>query len=981
MAVDAAGNIWVVGTTFSTDLPLLNAFQTINSGTQVVFSTDAGATWNPLSSPQPNANYDRQPATMAVDPTNASTLYVGSGSNVCKSTDAGHHFNCVALPVVATLTSLAIDPRQPATVYASLATPGGVYKSTDGGQTWTNASTGLPTPFAESIVIDPFHSNVLYAWTGSGGYVSNNGAASWQPSSLPWPPGDFFSGLRFSFDPVTPGTIYGPGFAVSGIFIQKSTDGGNSWTKLNAPFVGCCVVADPKVAGALYGGEGSLAFWKSTDGGATWVSSSVEGGVVGSIAVDPANPQIILAGQYRSTDGGDTWSATNVSRSLQPMFTPSAAGTAYALAPTTSDAFVAEFLPDGKTLVFASYFGGIDNETGNAIAIDAAGNIWIAGSTSSTDLPVTAGAFQPTLRGSTNGFIAKISSGGKLLSATYLGGSKSDAALGIAVGPQGNPWIIGSWTSTDFPFTTPPPLIPLGQQGGVLSELDSSAGQLLYSVPENGTFDSNGKGIAVDPSGNVIVTGSTGAKAFVLKVDPSGQQVYQQSFGGSQGPPVNTSGGYLPSFENAHTLGVAVVTDQAGNAYVAGTTSTSDFPVTPNAYQTTIGSGCPYYALTVNTGLIGVIGFSLIDDSFVLKLGPDGTVSYATFVGGSCYDRPTGIAVDGGGNVSIAGETDSYDYPLLSAVEAAPAYRQFASFVSSLNASGSALTFSSYLYAGSSPSVVASGGATYVSGSVGVGAQTLPDSGAYTPPTVFARDGYLAVLKPPVSAPAVNLTQVFNAFSLLPGPVAPGEIVSIGVPGFVPSQPIDVGIYVQAPLTTNLGGVGITFDGVPAYMMSISNGTIVCIAPAGIAGQSSTAVQVSINGSVSNVLSVSVAPTALGLLSLDRSGKGQADAQNPDGTLNSPGNPAPRGTAVTIFFTGGGVTTPPETDGAVPGTPAIAPAAPVSSTCTLVHALPGFVPGIFACYYPTPSNPGGPQYTVSLGSGTSQSQALLIYVK
>ena len=76
MAVDASGNIWVVGTTFSADLPLLNAFQAINSGTQVVFSTDAGATWNPLSSPQPGANFE-QPATMAVDPTNASILYVG----------------------------------------------------------------------------------------------------------------------------------------------------------------------------------------------------------------------------------------------------------------------------------------------------------------------------------------------------------------------------------------------------------------------------------------------------------------------------------------------------------------------------------------------------------------------------------------------------------------------------------------------------------------------------------------------------------------------------------------------------------------------------------------------------------------------------------------------------------------------------------------------------------------------------------------
>src|SRR5450432_2229834 len=66
MAVDASGNIWVVGTTFSADLPLLNAFQNTNSGTQVVFSSDSGATWNPLSSPRPNVT-QQQPAKMAVD--------------------------------------------------------------------------------------------------------------------------------------------------------------------------------------------------------------------------------------------------------------------------------------------------------------------------------------------------------------------------------------------------------------------------------------------------------------------------------------------------------------------------------------------------------------------------------------------------------------------------------------------------------------------------------------------------------------------------------------------------------------------------------------------------------------------------------------------------------------------------------------------------------------------------------------------------
>ncbi len=979
MAVDASGNIWVVGTTFSADLPVLNPFQAANSGTQVVVSTDAGATWKPLSSPQPNANTS-QPAIMAVDPINPSTLYVGSANNVCKSTDGGQQFHCAALPLTSpeTLKALAIDPVHSDVVYAGLTGATAILKSTDGGQTWTNSSTGLQGLSLDSLVIDPFHPNVLYAWVGSGGYVSNDGAASWQPSSLPWPPAMSVFGLHFTFDPVTAGTIYGPGYSNNGIFIQRSSDGGKTWTQLSAPFVGCCVVADPKTAGVIYGGQGSLNFWKSTDGGKSWNPTSIFGTLVGQISVDPANTQVIAAGQYRSADGGKTFSATNISRSLQPVFSSTA--TAYALAPTTSDAFVAEYKPDGKTPIFASYFGGTDNDTGNAIAIDFAGNVWIAGSTTSTDLPVTGGAFQSTLKGTTNGFVAKLSSDGKLLAATYLGGSKNDSVAGLAISPQGNPWLIGPFTSLDFPFTTgAPSIFQQGQQGGALVKLDPSAAQLLYSSPVGGTFDPSGKGIAIDPSGNVIVTGSTSnSKAFVEKLDSNAQQIYLQQFGGSQAPPVTGLAGLLPSSENARSSGVAAATDQAGNVYVAGSTSTSDFPVTTNV---PLGTGCPYPALTANTGLIGVIGFLVVDDSFVMKLTPDGKVSYATFVGGSCWDRPTSIAVDSAGNVSITGETDSADYPLVSAVQAAPAYRQFASFVSSLNSTGSALTFSSYLYAGSSPSVVAANGAIYVAGASGVGAQTQPDSGAYTAPVTPATDGILAVLHPPAAAPSVNLTQVVNAFSLLPGPVAPGEIVAISVPGFVPAQPMDIGLNVLAPLTTNLGGVGVTFDGTPAYIMSISYGRIVAITPVGIAGQAMTSVQVSISGSVSNVLSIGVAATALGVLSADGSGKGLADARNPDGTLNSANNPAPAGSSVTIFFTGAGVTNPAETDGMPPVSTSIVPAALTSSYCSGVHALPGFVPGLFACYFPMPASAqGSPSIGVSVGSLTSQSQQLIVYV-
>jgi hypothetical protein len=403
------------------------------------------------------------------------------------------------------------------------------------------------------------------------------------------------------------------------------------------------------------------------------------------------------------------------------------------------------------------------NDTGQGIALDASGNIWIAGSTSSYDLPVTPGGFQNTLHGATNAFAAEFSNDGKLLAATYLGGSNMDGGLGIAIGPQGNPWLIGVWNSADFPFTTGPPATVPNPAVGFLAEFDPTAAQLLYSANVGGTFDANGKGIAIDSSGNITLVGSTygafpvtpGAfhggngsqyspKAFVLKLTQSGQVLYSTFFGGTEAAPTPQS------YEPEHDYGVAVAVDEAGDAYVTGYTSAADFPVTPGAYQTSFAAGCPYPAFSIDTGFIGTINEWYVDDVFVVKLSPDGTSAlFSTLLGGSCYDRATSIALDASGRVYVAGETDSGDFPLVDEVEGPPPTGQFISFLSVLNPAGSALTFSTYLYAGSGPSVVAPPGRlTLVAGRTGVGAQTQSFSGFVDPFPVTATDGYLVLLKP-----------------------------------------------------------------------------------------------------------------------------------------------------------------------------------------------------------------------------------------
>src|SRR5262249_43391780 len=145
----------------------------------------------------------------------------------------------------------------------------------------------------------------------------------------------------------------------------------------------------------------------------------------------------------------------------------------------------------------------------------------------------------------------------------------------------------------------------------------------------------------------------------------------------------------------------------------------------------------------------------------------------------------------------------------------------------------------------------------------------------------------------PLNASPLNITQVRNAFSLLPGPFAPGEILELTVPTLVPDQPVDLGFDLHGgPLATTLGGVQVSFDGLPAYLISAMPGKIVCIAPLAISGQTVTGIQVTAGGISSNVLNASVAAAAVGLLSADASGAGYANARNADGSVNSPANPA-----------------------------------------------------------------------------------------
>jgi hypothetical protein len=221
---------------------------------------------------------------------------------------------------------------------------------------------------------------------------------------------------------------------------------------------------------------------------------------------------------------------------------------------------------------------------------------------------------QPANAGGSDAFVAKLNpSGSALVYSTYLGGSGDESGNGIAADSSGNAYVTGSTNSTDFPTMNP-------------------------LQPTNGG----------------------GGDSFVAKLNPSGSAlIYSTYLGGS-----------------AADYGNAIAVDGSGNAYVTGQTSSTNFPTTAGAFQTTCG------------------GFN---DAFVTMLTSTGsTLAFSTYLGGSGTDIGQGVAVDGSGNAYVTGWTDSTDFPTMNPLQPIFGGNQDA-FVTKVNPTGSALVYSTYL--------------------------------------------------------------------------------------------------------------------------------------------------------------------------------------------------------------------------------------------------------------------------------------------
>jgi hypothetical protein len=343
-----------------------------------------------------------------------------------------------------------------------------------------------------------------------------------------------------------------------------------------------------------------------------------------------------------------------------------------------TDAFVAKLNPAGSALIYSTYFGGSGTDIARGIAVDAAGNAYITGSTTSTDLPTTVNAFQAANAGGTDAFIAKLNStGSALLYSTYLGGSGDDQANGIALEGT-NAVVAGQTSSTNFPTLSAAQGSNAGGMDAFVVQLNGTGQALVFATYLGGSNAVGGSGndaangVAVNASGAIGVAGVTGSAdfhtfapfqsalhglqdAFVAKFTAAGGLVYSTYLGGS-------------NLDSA----AAIALDAAGDVYVTGNTNSPDFPPSTGG---------------ANRG---------ITSAFVTELNPAGSaLVYSRILSGSGADAGTAIAVDQQGVAYVTGSTTSTDFPTLNAVQ--PTYGGNGdAFVAAL-ASRGIETYSTYL--------------------------------------------------------------------------------------------------------------------------------------------------------------------------------------------------------------------------------------------------------------------------------------------
>ena len=356
-----------------------------------------------------------------------------------------------------------------------------------------------------------------------------------------------------------------------------------------------------------------------------------------------------------------------------------------------TDAFVARFDSDGR-LGWATYLGGDGYDSADTVAIDEARNVYVAGTTGSSDFPVTPDAFDATFNSEPyedDVFLAKFDADGRLTYSTFLGGSGEDGSIhgnlgptALAVDEVGSVYLVGGTDSPDFPWTSGAYSSNGGETDAFVVKFDVTGGSLDYAARIGGRGGDQADSVAVDSAGNAFVAGTAAYgefpvtpgsfdttfngydDAFLARVDSTGSRLTFCTFLGGGG--------------DESVAGVAL--GPLGDAFVAGTTDSRDFLATATAYDPSLG------------------GYS---DAFVIRVAPQGDrILYSTLIGGSGREFAQSLRVDGAGRAHVVGSTWSSDFP--ASLGAFPTAHEGPSgvqdgFLATLDPWGSRLSYATFL--------------------------------------------------------------------------------------------------------------------------------------------------------------------------------------------------------------------------------------------------------------------------------------------
>lgn len=612
-----------------------------------------------------------------------------------------------------------------------------------------------------------------------------------------------------------------------------------------------------------------------------------------------------------------------------------------------------------------------------AVATDADGNVYVTGVTGgastptgfTNSFPVTPGVFQPVWGSHScqyptpppNGlwckdaFVAKFSPTGKLVYASYLGGSGEEEGMAIAVDPAGDAWVVGYTDSSDFPVTanalqkknaggtnsisahTLPPFTGDAFVAGV----NATGTALLYSSYFGGTGPDGAIRVVVDKLGNVYFAGHTESTdlpntpgspgpAFVAKLNPGGPTMVYSTY-------------FESSFYD-------MTADAAGGVYLTGGGKT--VVATPGAFQMS-SAGSP---------------------AFIVKLKPDGSRAYATLLGGSVDEAGYSIAVDAAGAAWVAGHTDSPDFP----VTMPPTETTNQAFVAHLSPDGSALllAFVTPVDTNARSLLLDPSGDIYVSGTGGAVPLT-PDAlektvcsptylglgsfGAAALITKWSPQGTLLyasysregqplgidsagrlypgeLSEVPDEQPMANdlfrwdpqagqrqsgFACASNGASFYAAHYAPGEVISLWGDRLGPDQPARMQLDASGKVSTLIGNTRVLFNGIPAPMLYADANQINVVVPWGlVTGNLVLGKSVTVTVEYCGVPSIPVQEYSLaadpGIFMLQPSlPPSEGVIFNEDHSLNTAANPAARGSVITFYATGLGPLTPQAQDGQI----------------------------------------------------------------